>query len=694
MRPIHLSMTNFMPYAQPTELDLSSLHLACLAGENGHGKSAIIDAITWALWGQARARRDDELIHLGEEQMEVRLDFQLGDEQYRVIRQRDSAGRGNSTLEFQVGSNGHWSPLTGDTMRETQEIIDSTIHMDYDTFINSALLLQGRADEFSNQPPGKRKEILAQILNLGVWEVLEERAKQHVREAEGQLTAIASKAEVMRGDLERLPDYEAALEMAAGEAQRLGAELEEAQQVLSQVKEKAAELGFQRQGLADLEREIEVRKQEVAAIQRRISETDSSKLAACAVELDDIRARLAGVEELPAEGESMEEKEIARLTALSATLKARNDGLKADMDALREEMNLLEQAGAACPVCDSELTEEHRGEILAQKQTEGESKATQFRENAATIKDAEHNLQRWQQQWAERKQSVTQGNRLRVQESELLGKIAQLQAQEQRVAEWQEQETALREGIVENEFRQKEMQAEVRNLQLLAAGADEARRQVDRLGDEVSRANLRVGAATQQIDHCQYLRGEAEKLEAQQAEETAKKATYDELRKAFGKRGIQAMIIETVLPEIEENANELLARMSDGRMSVSFESQRETKKGDIAETLDIQVSDELGVRSYDLFSGGERFRLDFAIRIAISKLLARRAGARLQTLIMDEGFGSQDASGRDRLVEAIQSVAGDFELILVVTHIDELREAFPNRIEVVKGPAGSLISVN
>jgi exonuclease SbcC len=134
--------------------------------------------------------------------------------------------------------------------------------------------------------------------------------------------------------------------------------------------------------------------------------------------------------------------------------------------------------------------------------------------------------------------------------------------------------------------------------------------------------------------------------------------------------------------------------MTDGRMSVAFESQRETKKGDVAETLDIQVSDELGVRSYDLFSGGERFRLDFAIRIAISKLLARRAGARLQTLIMDEGFGSQDANGRDRLVEAINSIQDDFGLVLVITHIDELREAFPNRIEVVKGPAGSLISVN
>jgi len=154
------------------------------------------------------------------------------------------------------------------------------------------------------------------------------------------------------------------------------------------------------------------------------------------------------------------------------------------------------------------------------------------------------------------------------------------------------------------------------------------------------------------------------------------------------------MIIETVIPEIEEEANRLLEQMTGGRMSVRLESQRETKKGTVAETLDIHVSDELGTRSYDLFSGGEAFRINFAIRIAISKLLARRAGARLETLIIDEGFGSQDAQGREKLVEAISSVAGDFGLILVVTHLDELKEAFPSRIEVVKGPAGSLISVN
>ncbi len=210
----------------------------------------------------------------------------------------------------------------------------------------------------------------------------------------------------------------------------------------------------------------------------------------------------------------------------------------------------------------------------------------------------------------------------------------------------------------------------------------------------LSQARTRLGAAQQKLDHCKSLEKQKRELDEAREEAAQRKGLYEELRLAFGKKGIQAMIIETVLPEIEKEANQLLERMTDGRMRVEFESQRETQKGTLRETLDIHVSDDLGRRNYDLFSGGEAFRINFAIRIAISKLLARRAGARLQTLIMDEGFGSQDSRGRDRLVEAINSVSEDFELILVVTHIDELKDAFANRIDVVKGPAGSTISVS
>lgn len=158
---------------------------------------------------------------------------------------------------------------------------------------------------------------------------------------------------------------------------------------------------------------------------------------------------------------------------------------------------------------------------------------------------------------------------------------------------------------------------------------------------------------------------------------------------------MQALLIEQAVPEIEMRANELLERLTGGEMRVELPTQRQNKSSDtVRETLDIRIQDNAGERPYDNFSGGEQFRVNFAIRLALSQLLANRAGARLQTLVIDEGFGSQDPQGRQRLVEAINTIQEEFKVILVITHIDELRDAFPTRIEVEKRPSGSAILVS
>ena len=168
-------------------------------------------------------------------------------------------------------------------------------------------------------------------------------------------------------------------------------------------------------------------------------------------------------------------------------------------------------------------------------------------------------------------------------------------------------------------------------------------------------------------------------------------AIYEELRVAFGREGVQALLIDTILPQIEAEANHLLARMTEGRMHVKLESQRplQSRKGQFAETLEIKVSDELGHRSYEMFSGGESFRINLALRIALSKVLANRSGAPLPTLFIDEGFGTQDSAGREQILDVLSTLEQDFKCIIVITHLDELKDYFPVRIEVEKRDGAS-----
>jgi exonuclease SbcC len=211
-----------------------------------------------------------------------------------------------------------------------------------------------------------------------------------------------------------------------------------------------------------------------------------------------------------------------------------------------------------------------------------------------------------------------------------------------------------------------------------------------------SQANCQkeLGAIQEKLRKCLELEKSREVKQKDLLEVSAEKQIYSDLAEAFGKGGIPALIIETAVPEIEQEANRLLTRMTDNRLQVELRTQRETKKGSIIETLEIKIADELGSRSYEMYSGGETFRINLAIRLALSKLLARRAGAPLPVIFIDEGFGTQDSTGLSKLVEAISSIQDDFEKIIVITHLEELREAFPVRIEVYKTSQGSTISVN
>lgn len=194
------------------------------------------------------------------------------------------------------------------------------------------------------------------------------------------------------------------------------------------------------------------------------------------------------------------------------------------------------------------------------------------------------------------------------------------------------------------------------------------------------------GGYQSKFDQCLKLGKEKKEIGKELEKNKREQNIYEKLIVAFGKNGIQALIIENALPEIEEEANNLLAKLTNNGTQISIESLRDLKSGGIKETLDIKISDELGIRDYELYSGGEAFRIDFSLRIALSKLLTRRAGTKLRTLVMDEGFGTQDEEGIDNLVQAIQSISEDFDKILVITHLESLKNAFPVRIEVTKLP--------
>ena len=1019
MIPSKLLMRNFMCYRDDLPvLDFDGISIACLSGENGAGKSALLDAMTWALWGEARLKSDDELIALGAQEMEVDFIFVLDGQDYRIIRKRAKGKRvGQSWLDFQVRHNGGWKVLNpGMGLRETQQAITSTLRMDYDIFANSAYLRQGHADEFTKKEPGRRKQVLADILGLDVYERLETASKERAKGLDGQLKGLEGQI----GELQRQADKQAtyaqlvaqqeiqveaiAAAVACAEAEHaaanervlaleglkpqrvvldaqlrklrlendelareaagLRAALDEGQHILARRAEilagveglRAAEAERERmegmrgayealqdrrrghaEALRDTERQIRAdlkiaegelkglreraarRPKIEAEIARLTAQLDS--LAPIAKELADARARRS---ELSEQSRAANELQLQR-AKLDGQIQLKHDSLvgtreelkrkikqaadqlrdqprwhadlaqfsqerarlDADLAALEqlrgEEHATVEQAGArrsecdaikasgedinrklallgedthVCPLCNSELGDHGIAHIQEEYDRERSALRAQFsaakreadlievqlKELRTQIKGIEtrtarlpevagriarlerdlHAAEDTRKRQADDQRTLDEiqlqlvkgdyergvrGELARVEASitalgdpatldrevtrlesrivtleQQLGEQARLRAeidsqrrdvrkiddetpalheQEQRATElnttlemqdyarddrvalkrldaeiaalgysperasaaaasmrelahWAEERQKLGRAEERQERDRRDLDRATQALQRCAAAVESSEAEIAALDErlralapalreretaagalQVKRRELSVGERDLGEKRALLQRAEeaaAELLERSAARDTllGRKGVFDELTQAFGKKGVQALLIETAIPEIEREANNLLGRMTDNQMHLTFETQRDTKKGDVSETLEIKIADGLGTRDYDAFSGGEAFRLNFAIRVALAKLLARRAGARLETLVIDEGFGSQDTRGRERLVDAITSVQSDFKHILVITHIQELKDLFPVQIEITKTPHGSV----
>jgi exonuclease SbcC len=273
---------------------------------------------------------------------------------------------------------------------------------------------------------------------------------------------------------------------------------------------------------------------------------------------------------------------------------------------------------------------------------------------------------------------------------------AALQPLQREIDEAEKQLSAMMAEVTEQQKSFDDAAARLAAAQAAAPDLEAAERSLHELLEQENSQRMEVGAARQKVLVLKDLKVRLKELTGQREELARLVSQYKLLDRAFGKDGVPALLIEQALPEIETRANELLERLSDGNMSVRFATQaafKDKKREDLKETLDILISDSSGTRDYELYSGGEAFRVNFAIRLALSELLAKRAGARLQTLVVDEGFGSQDALGRQHLIEAINQVKQDFAKVLVISHLDELKDAFPNRIEVEKTPRGSTLRV-
>jgi len=210
MRPTKLTMEGFTSFRERAEIDFTDLDLFAITGATGSGKTSIIDAITYALYGQTArlgAKKLSELITQGAARLSVKLEFECGGKEYRIARVLKRSGPASVRLEV-LGKEGE-QPVDGGAREIAAQII-RIVGLDFDAFTKAVVLPQGEFDEFLRGESADRRKILEVLLNLGIYRDMMQRA--NARHKEKQTARDMINEQLQREYLDATPENRKILE--------------------------------------------------------------------------------------------------------------------------------------------------------------------------------------------------------------------------------------------------------------------------------------------------------------------------------------------------------------------------------------------------------------------------------------------------------------------------------------------------
>lgn len=261
-----IHVTNFLSN-HDTEIDLSGISSIIAVGANGTGKSSLmVDAPLVALFGKGRSGDLDGYISNGKDIMTVEIGFCVADKHYRVIRKRSKkTARGSSTLEFFEIDAGNEISLTSGTIAETQETIEKTLGIDFDTLLRSSVLEQGGVDFFCKATPGERMELFSRVWDLEKYETMAQVARDTYNGLKIKIEAMENQIQTSR---QRIAEANARVKDIEG----LRSEIKAENSGIEALEKKRAGLQKKIGGFDNLQKEIEKAREYKARAEREIGE--------------------------------------------------------------------------------------------------------------------------------------------------------------------------------------------------------------------------------------------------------------------------------------------------------------------------------------------------------------------------------------------------------------------------------------
>lgn len=603
------------------------------AGSNGAGKSSIVDALCWALYGvTARDVTGDAVINRkAKKECSVVVTLLEGAFQYEVTRHRKHTTGKNSLTVAQLDTGSMVrTDLTKGTDKETQEVVNAVLGCTLDVFQGAIYAGQEKMPDLPGMTDKQLKTLLEEASGT---EVL----AQAYAEARQRLAVVKTRSE---GVITRLTNEKARSASQGDE--------------LATLKGKQQEFNDGRKGRATEHLEkIKPINENQKAREARITELDAPKVE---TDLAAAKARL--------EGHSEQGAKLASLHTAVANTQRDQDKAQHDQAHLVSNLRLAKegladiesQIGKPCGECGKAYCAHDLEAAKAARQKRIDELTATAPDIKTAVTAANENFHAAQKAYTEFREGMT----------DVSGEVATMGAL-QKVLD----EVATLKRNIETDANNIEVHRSNAKRELTAANPwDEP---IKLKEEEIEKTILSISSIEGEVGKAE------EELEL-----------YDNAVKVFGPGGVRAQILDTVTPFLNEQTREYLGGLSDGNIHAVWSTLTTTTKGELREKFNIEVTHDMGGESFAALSGGEKRKVRLATTMAMQDLVASRASKPLNLFIADEIDHALDPAGLERLMGMLERKARERGTVLVVSHSD-LSDWIPNTITVRKKDGTSTV---